>query len=238
MRFFCYFAERLKSVARGTSEIQFSLFMDVRVLQELHQRRGSSTSLKIESSSSHKCICNCRSKDYFCSSLKCRNDQQLYRPAGSVTVGRVGTDEGSPRSTRSSRRTVAPSQPKPEEAGGARPVRERIEQHSDLKDDAKFVNIEESNPEKVLKQLKGDMVNTESSTSSEMLEALKLAAKTLERETRDKFWTTDAGQTELLRRLEGSAGNRLHRRHRPRRMDCACSTTQPRRRRCSARPAR
>ena len=65
--------------------------------------------------------------------------------------------------------------------------------------------MEVSNFEKVLNQLKGVMVKAESSTSSEMLEAFELAAKTLERETRDKTWTTDAGQTELLRRLKGSA---------------------------------
>ena len=63
------------------------------------------------------------------------------------------------------------------------------------------MSIEGSNLKKVSKQLKGVIVNAESSTSSEMLEALKLAAKTLERETRDKFWTTDAGQTELLGRF-------------------------------------
>ena len=79
---------------------------------------------------------------------------------------------------------VAPSQPKPEEAGEDRLVGAQVEQHSDLKDDAKSVSIEESSLEKVSKQLKGIMVNDESSKISEMLEAFKLAAKTLERETR------------------------------------------------------
>ena len=67
------------------------------------------------------------------------------------------------------------------------------------------MDIKVSNLKKGLNQLKGVMVNAEGSTSSKKLEAFKFAAKTLERETRDKFWTTDAGQTELLRRFEGSA---------------------------------
>ena len=43
-------------------------------------RSTTPTSFNISSSSSQKCICDCRSKDYCCSSLKCRNDQQRYRP--------------------------------------------------------------------------------------------------------------------------------------------------------------
>ena len=146
-----------------------------------------------ESSSSRKCVCNCRSKDYVCSSLKCRNDQQRYRPAGSVTIGRVGTDGGSPSSARTSARTKTPLQPKPSSDNNCRSIT------------APATDIPVSNIESALKQLKGSLDNASSSTNSEMQDALKLAAKTLERETRDKFLMTNAGHTELQGQFEGNA---------------------------------
>ena len=57
-----------------------------------------------------------------------------------------------------------------------------FEQSSNLKDDTKkFADFEVSNLENVLKQLRDVMGNATRSTSSEMLDALKLAATVLER---------------------------------------------------------
>ena len=101
---------------------------------------------------------------------------------------------------------MAPSQPKPEEAGFDQVVCERFGHTSDFKDDMKkSADVEASNFESVLKQPKDVMGNAQSSTRFEMLDALKLAATALERETRDTFWMTDAGQTELPRSFDGNA---------------------------------
>ena len=66
-----------------------------------------------------KCSCPERCKDYFCKSSRCRNDQLRDRPTGSVTTGRVGTDEGSPKSTITPRRNEARLQPKPSSHEGS-----------------------------------------------------------------------------------------------------------------------
>ena len=99
---------------------------------------------------------------------------------------------------------MAPSQPKlnrvPNSCGRVFPKASEGD-----RDIGKFADIEVSNLENVLKQLKSVMVNAESSTSFEMLDSLKIAATTLERKTRDKCWTTDSVQTELPRRFDGNA---------------------------------
>ena len=70
----------------------------------------------------HTCVCVCRSKNYFSSSLKCRSGQYRNRPSGSVAVGRVGADEGSPKSTKTSARTETALQPKPSSDDASRSI--------------------------------------------------------------------------------------------------------------------
>ena len=57
----------------------------------------------------------------------------------------------------------------------------------------------------VLKHLEETLALSSKSTSAEILDALKLAAKALEMEHRNKYWTTDAGREEYLRRYEAAS---------------------------------
>ena len=130
-----------------------------------------------------KCTCTRRSTRLFCTSTKCRNDQSNM-PSGSVTTGRVHTEDGSPKSTITSTRTKAPLQPKP---------------------DVEKTDIPVSELETVLKQLRHALTKVDSSTNLEILDSLKVAADKMELETKNKFWTTEAGQAELLRRFDASS---------------------------------
>jgi hypothetical protein len=57
----------------------------------------------------------------------------------------------------------------------------------------------------VLKHLEEALAQSSKSTNAEILHAHKLAAKALEMEHRNKYWTTDAGQEKLLRRYEAAS---------------------------------
>ena len=95
-------------------------------LVESSRRGGTASSLTTPPSARTKncgskmpCSCPERCNEYFCKSSKCRNDQRRDRPAGSVTTGRVGTEEGSPKSTLPTTRYEAPLQPKPSDHDGS-----------------------------------------------------------------------------------------------------------------------
>ena len=136
------------------------------------------------------CSCPERCTEYFCKSSKRRNDQRRDRPAGSVTTGCVGTDEGSPKSTISTTRYEAPFQPKPSNHDGSPQMG-----HVRLA----------RNTATVWKHLEETLAQSSKSTNAEILDALKLAAKALEMEHRNKYWMTDAGQEELLRKYEAAS---------------------------------
>ena len=107
---------------------------------------------------------------------KCHQDR--HRPSGSVTTGRVGTDEGSPKGTTDTRRTKAPLQPKPS---------------NDLHVGA------------LLKLLEQTLSSASNSSNAEILVALKQAGQALASSSNLDYWLTDAGQTELLRKYESDA---------------------------------
>ena len=138
---------------------------------------------------SSRCSCPVRCDEYFCKSSKCRNDQR-DRPTRSVTNGRVCTDEGSPKSTIIPTRSEASLQPKPSEQDATPPIG-----HVDTA----------RNTAMVLKHLQDKLAPANKSTNTEILESLKLAARALEIEHRNNYWTTDAGQEELLRRYEATS---------------------------------
>ena len=157
--------------------------------------RRSSDSLKPPSSilknSTQACSCAGRSKESFCTSPKCRNDQHRNRPTGSVTTGRVHTEYGSPKSTANPRRIEAPLQPKPD--------------------------ISASSIPELLSYLESTLSPAMSSTNADILSALKEVAAALDQRAKRNYWLTDAGQAELLRRYEstskpptdGTSGNGL-----------------------------
>ena len=97
-----------------------------------------------------KCIYNYRTKENFCSSV-CRNDQFRGQPVGSTTIGRVGTDEGRLESTL--RHVPRHLKPKPSSV-------KKSPLHSQ--------EIPVSNPETVLKQLKGTLDQAKNATTAEM----------------------------------------------------------------------
>ena len=132
---------------------------------------------------SGKCSCKSRSKEFFCTSSSCRNDQNRNRPYVSVTTGRVDTDDGSPKSTTIPRRSETPLQPKPSIGQGT----------------------SASNVEALLNHLKGTLSSTSRSTSAEILDALRRASQAINNETKRDYWMTDAGQAELLRKYESTA---------------------------------
>ena len=56
----------------------------------------------------------------------------------------------------------------------------------------------------VLKHLEETLAKSSESTNADILNALKLAAKALGMEHKNKYWMTDAGQEELLRKYEAT----------------------------------
>ena len=64
------------------------------------------------SDGNHKCLCAMQTAEFFCSSKRCINDCPSGRPLGSTTIGHVGTDDGSPRSSTATRRHETPPWPK------------------------------------------------------------------------------------------------------------------------------
>jgi hypothetical protein len=158
-------------------------------------RRGGrwrSDSLKPPSSilQNSQCSCPSRSEEYFCASAKCRNDQSRWRPNGSVTIGHVVTDEGSPKSTINPPRIEAPLQPKPKADVPAKGV---------------SGNKSANSIPALLDYLKSTLSKTSSSTNFEILDALKRAGEAMDRQSNIDYWLTDTGQADLLRRYEATA---------------------------------
>ena len=138
------------------------------------------------SAGSHKCLCKMRSNDFFSSSKKSQNDHSRVIPIGSTTNGRVGTDEGSARSTPDPRRNKTPSQPKPSNQQNA---------------DKEIKNLLENIP----KILSGAF----ESTNDMIFESIRRAGDILESRQSADYWKSKNGQQELSRRLR--SGIRGHR---------------------------
>ena len=131
----------------------------------------------------HKCICSSHTNEYFCSSRTCRNDtSKRTRPAiaGSVTVGLVDTDEGSPRSTIRSPSPETPPQPKP-----------RCQQ-SKVDEDW-------------IKAIPGILSLAKNSTNNEVMDALRKVAEIIADKKSNEYWISDDGQSELLKMIEEKA---------------------------------
>ncbi len=131
------------------------------------------------SDGSHKCMCAMQTAEFFCSCKKCMNDRPSGRPFGSTTTGRVGTDEGSPRSTPDPRRNKTPSQPKPNNQQNA---------------DKEITNLLENIP----KILSGAF----ESTNEMIIKSVRRAGEILESRRCADYWNSEEGQQELLKKIE------------------------------------
>ena len=137
-------------------------------------------------------VCRCAgpSNEYFCASKMCQNNQHRKAsdkstlPAknkaqiGSATTGRVCTDEGSPRSAISRPSNETPPRPKP---GSTRPE--------------KLIGDLLSNLENVLKKADG-------SSNAAILASIQQAVDAIAKWEKNNYWLTDAGQAELLRKID------------------------------------
>ena len=120
-----------------------------------------------------------RSNDFFCTSKKCQNDRSRVIPIGSTTTGRVGTDEGSPRRSTTTRRHGTPPQPKPSYQQNA---------------DKEIKNLLENIP----KILSGAF----ESTNEMIIKSVRRAGEILESRRCADYWNSEEGQQELLKKIE------------------------------------
>ena len=121
-----------------------------------------------------------QSKEFFCGSRRCRNDRQPARPNGSATVGRVGTDEGSPGSAINPRSTRTPSQPKP----------------SDQREDEAREEVED------LLNMIPNILDAAQATNAQVLATLRHAAEIIRKKKWTDYWMSEAGQQELLQKID------------------------------------
>ena len=128
-----------------------------------------------------KCRCERRSSTEFCESGKCRNDNPRVRPIGSTTIGRVGTDDGSQRSTiKSTRSKVATPQPKPS-------------------DQRKQKNVQDIG--ELIQKLQNAVNKADSSNSGVILDALRRAGDVMTSNQNCDYWVTEEGQAALVKKI-------------------------------------
>ena len=123
------------------------------------------------SDGNHKCLCAMQTAEFFCSSKRCINDRPSGRPFGFTTTGRVGTDEGSPRSSTTTRRHETPPQPKPSD-----------QRKTNV--DKEIVDIIELIP---------NIVDAAKSTNSEIIDILQRAGGILRKKQWAEYWITENG---------------------------------------------
>ena len=132
------------------------------------------------SDGNHKCMCAMQTAEFFCSSKKCMNDRPSGRPFGSTTTGRVGTDEGSPRSSISTTRQKTPPQPKPSD-------------QREKKIDKEITDLIEFIP---------GIIDTAKSNNAQVLDTLRRAEELLRKKRWADYWMTEDGQQELLKKAK------------------------------------
>lgn len=126
----------------------------------------------------HNCVCDKFNGEYFCTSSKCRNYASAFRPHGSTTNGRVGTEDGSPWNATTTRRTEAHPLPKPSYQSSAEKFNE------------------------VMNSMQAIIANVDERSSEEILTLLKKAAKIMSTMGKAEYRLSDEGQKELLRRID------------------------------------
>ena len=98
---------------------------------------------------------------------------------GSTTTGRVCTDEGSPRSALSTSRPRTPPQPKPSDTPEAK---------KNLRD--------------LMKSLEDVLQSADQNSNADILNSINQVANAMAVKKHGDYWTTDAGQAELLRMID------------------------------------
>ena len=125
--------------------------------------------------------CARRCSELFSASRNCRNENPRVNPIGSTTFGRVGTDDGSRRSTLSRTRSQASPQPKPSD----QPMKSNEQKFDELRD--MFPEI---------------MQDANLATNEVILSSLRRAGPILRSSQKSDYWTSEEGQATMLRKIK------------------------------------
>ena len=123
------------------------------------------------SEGNHECLCAMHTTEFFCFSKRCINYRPRGRPYGSTTIGHVGTDDGSPSSSITTRRHETPPHPKPSNQQKA-------------KIDKEIVDLIGIIP---------NIVDAANATNIEVLNTLKRAGELFRKKQWADYWMTEDG---------------------------------------------